>query len=943
MMRANRSTLVKLCLLTALAIPAQRSIAAGLAQNAAQSAEGPLSSPQLIARSVVAQADGAVPEFQAPASLTDGETLLIDGSSSMRTMNEALIEQFTSRYDSASVDSAASGTDTALSRLLDNEIDLAAIGRPLTEEEGAQGLVAVPIAREKIAIFVGPDNSFDGDITFERFSEIFRGDVTDWAEIDNGSGTGTIRFVDRPETSDTRLAFRSYPVFENAPFETGATADPVATDETAAVIDAIGSDGIGYAIANQVMGNPAVKIVSMHQTLPDDPRYPFSQPRSYVYVGEPSSAVQGFLAVATGSEGQAAIAQVQDAEGAAAAQLEEPAAVVTSPDGTLVARTDENNLAVIEDASGNLVAGPLAGAGGAVTALAFSEDGTTLATGTNTGRVRYWDTASGEPKGEAFPAVLGADNAVDELRFEGNDKLFVAGSQGRQGLWGLNGRSFGDDGAAAGVVTVPEAEGGFPWWLLLLPILGLVGAGLWLLSRNRNGRAAEPIRQTLPTATVTPPRTDPESDREVSSRAQTVISTDRVVDDSRSVTAPETTASPQPLPVREPDLADDSAIAEATFESTDLESPDLEGTNLDLLTPGGIAGAALGGAATLGGMAVATGDPDTSTDTSTEDDDDEDWDDNLDLSLDEASITPEAKQEIRQEIRQADNQLPTATLSAPDIPEPAVGSDLPLGVTTTPLDTTSVSDDDFWDAVPGGTDPGTSSDETPGASTERAESSFSNIDSIEPTRNTVIAETDTVLDIEPDQNTIIGDRAVIFGGAATAGAAIAAATAGLETLDTNSEEASERGTDDTSDDIDSFFSASNTTSSTSSSRETSDEPISTNDIANQELVDTVFAIIEPDVESDLSIFEDNILEDNVLDSENILDSEPEADPIVTADQQRFTSLEDLEESAVVEESTSSTALEAPTELETLEETLEGGIVTDNGDTTVSETDSDPAR
>ncbi len=795
MMRANRSTLVKLCLLTALAVPAQRSVAAGLAQNA----EGSLSYPQLMARSVVAQAGGAVPDFQPPASLTDGETLLIDGSSSMRTMNEVLTEQFTSRYDNASVERAASGTDTALNRLINSEIDLAAIGRPLTEEEVAQGLVAVPIAREKIAIFVGPGNSFDGDITFEQFGQIFRGDVTDWAEVGNGTGTGALRFVDRPATSDTRLAFRPYPVFQAAPFETGATADPVAADETAAVIEAIGEDGIGYAIANQVMGNPAVKIVPMHQTLPDDPRYPFSQPRSYVYVGEPSPAVEGFLAIATGSEGQAAIAQVQDAEGAAAAQLEAPAAVVTSPDGTLVARTDENNLAVIEDASSNLVAGPLVGAGGAVTALAFSEDGTTLATGTNTGNVRYWDTASGEPKGEAFPAVLGADNAVNEMRFEGNDKLFVAGSQGRQGLWGLNGRSFGDEGAVAGAVAIPEAEGGFPWWWLLLPILGLLGAGLWLLGRNRDRTAPEePRRQTAPTATVTPPRTDPESDREVSSRAQTVISTDRVVDDSRSVTDPETTVSTQPLPVGEPGLADDGAITEATFESTtfestDLESPDLEGTNLDLLTPGGVAGAALGGAAVLGGMAVAAGDSGTST----EDDDDEDWDDNLDLSLDDEPITPD--------IRQADHPLPTATLSAPDIPESNVEASLPLGAMAPLSSTTGVSDDDFWNAVPGGTELGTGSDETTEEKTPEetageevtggsAEGSFSNIDTIEPTRDTVIAETDTVLDIEPDQNTIIGDRAVIFGGAAAAGSVIAAAAINPETPDTDSAEPSGQDT-----------------------------------------------------------------------------------------------------------------------------------------------------
>ncbi len=45
------------------------------------------------------------------------------------------------------------------------------------------------------------------------------------------------------------------------------------------------------------------------------------------------------------------------------------------------------------------------------------------------------------------------------------------------------------------------------------------------------------------------------------------------------------------------------------------------------------------------------------------------------------------------------------------------------------------------------------------------------IDSIEPTRDTVIAETETILDIEPTRETIIGDSAVIFSGAAVASVA----------------------------------------------------------------------------------------------------------------------------------------------------------------------------
>ena len=181
----------------------------------------------------------------------------------------------------------------ALDALQNGDIDLAALGRPLTQQEAATGLVAVPLQREKIAIIIGPENSFAGDLTFEQFAQIFRGEITDWSEV--GGDPGPIRFVDRPATSDTRQAFQNYPVFQAAPFETGATADPVADDSTDAVIDALGADGVGYAIATQVLDSDAVTIVPMHQTLPDDPRYPFSQPRFYVYRGEPAPSGFGLL------------------------------------------------------------------------------------------------------------------------------------------------------------------------------------------------------------------------------------------------------------------------------------------------------------------------------------------------------------------------------------------------------------------------------------------------------------------------------------------------------------------------------------------------------------------------------------------------------------------------------------------------------------------------
>ncbi|MEO1400754.1 MAG: DUF4912 domain-containing protein [Cyanobacteria bacterium J06635_1] len=255
-------------------------------------------------------AQSAATEFTMPDSVPDGTAIKIDGDNSMAAINAALTEQFAQTFNGTEVTAETSGTGPALQAVLDGGIDLAAIGRPLTDEEKAQGLVEIAIARHKIAIFVDPENPYADDLKIAQFGQIFRGEVTDWSEL--GGTAGPIRFVDRPDTSDTRSAFRNYPVFKSAPFETGATADPVAEDTTDAVVEALGTEGVGYAIADQVTERSDVRILSMHSVMPTDQRYPFSQPLAYVYKGpEPNPAVQAFLGYATAPENEGIVEEAR--------------------------------------------------------------------------------------------------------------------------------------------------------------------------------------------------------------------------------------------------------------------------------------------------------------------------------------------------------------------------------------------------------------------------------------------------------------------------------------------------------------------------------------------------------------------------------------------------------------------------------------------------------
>ncbi|MGL5510342.1 MAG: substrate-binding domain-containing protein, partial [Microcoleaceae cyanobacterium] len=253
--------------------------------------------------------------FTLPSSVPTGTKIKIDGSQTLSVTNQALKKSFEEKYPGTVVEISENGLDQGLQELLDGKIDLLAIGRPLTDEEKAQGLVQMPLKRAKIAIIIGDANTFQGNLTYEEFAKIWRGEITDWSEV--GGQARPIKVVDRPPIiNDTRLALQNYPVFADFPFTTGATADTLNSDDINQAINNLGADGISYAIANQVFNRPGVKIVPMHKTLPDDPRYPFSQPLYYVYNKNKSgTAVPYFLGLVSSAVGQEVINQSSLAPG----------------------------------------------------------------------------------------------------------------------------------------------------------------------------------------------------------------------------------------------------------------------------------------------------------------------------------------------------------------------------------------------------------------------------------------------------------------------------------------------------------------------------------------------------------------------------------------------------------------------------------------------------
>ena len=243
------------------------------------------------------------PSFPAPTSVSSGTTVRIDGSTSMVTINQNLKKGFERKFQGTSVVTAAQGSSNGIQALLNGTVDIAAVSRPLTQQEQSQGLLAVPVANDAIAIIVGKDNTFIQQLTSTQIADIFQGKVNNWSQV--GGSNGSIRVINRPAVSGTHQTFKEL-VLKGNNFGTTLNITTLPRDETTGLIRSLGINGIGYATFAQVQNQSTARVLPIDGVTPEASNYPYTRQLFYVYKNPASSAVQAFLGYATSPQGQQA-------------------------------------------------------------------------------------------------------------------------------------------------------------------------------------------------------------------------------------------------------------------------------------------------------------------------------------------------------------------------------------------------------------------------------------------------------------------------------------------------------------------------------------------------------------------------------------------------------------------------------------------------------------
>ncbi|MGB5596072.1 MAG: phosphate ABC transporter substrate-binding protein [Crocosphaera sp.] len=250
----------------------------------------------------------SVTAFSPPTTVPQGTTITIDGSTSMVLVNQALKNRFEQQFPGAKVLSNAQGSTKGINALLEGRIDIAAISRPLTAQEQEQGLVAIPVTKDAIAIVVGVDNPFRKSLTSTEVKDIFQGKISNWSKV--GGAQEEILVINRPSVSGTRKIFTELALngenFGNTPNIT-----TMERDATTPILQKLGKNGISYATYTQVADQEKVRTVPVDGLTPEASNYPYQRTLFYAYKNPPSEAVKAFLGYATSPAGQQVIQDAQ--------------------------------------------------------------------------------------------------------------------------------------------------------------------------------------------------------------------------------------------------------------------------------------------------------------------------------------------------------------------------------------------------------------------------------------------------------------------------------------------------------------------------------------------------------------------------------------------------------------------------------------------------------
>jgi len=228
-------------------------------------------------------------------------SVLVDGSSTVFPISEAMAEEFGAAYPNVAVTVGVSGTGGGFKKFCAGETDITGASRPISQEEidlcAQNGIeyIELPIALDGLTVVVNPENDFAQCLTVEELKTIWepaaQGTVTNWNQVRSDFPSAPLGLYGAGTDSGT------YDFFMDAIGADGESrGDYTASEDDNVIVQGVSSDtnGLGFfGLAYFVENEGSLKAVEIDngdgcvapnaETVADGTYQPLSRPE-FIYV-----------------------------------------------------------------------------------------------------------------------------------------------------------------------------------------------------------------------------------------------------------------------------------------------------------------------------------------------------------------------------------------------------------------------------------------------------------------------------------------------------------------------------------------------------------------------------------------------------------------------------------------------------------------------------------
>ena len=228
-----------------------------------------------------------------------GSGVIVAGSTSVQPYAEILAEEFMLLHPEYEIDIQGGGSSAGITAAQRGTAEIGMSSRALKEKE--QGLIAIEIAKDGLAIIIHPSNPIS-DLTLSQIRDIYTGNVKDWSKL--GGKPAKIHVFAREEGSGTRTAFEDLVMDKQR-----ITSSAIVQDSNGAVRQLVCGDPNSIGFISLGLVDNTVKALSLDGVVPTrenvmNGTYSLFRPFLFVVNQNPAGLVKKFIDFTLSGEGQ---------------------------------------------------------------------------------------------------------------------------------------------------------------------------------------------------------------------------------------------------------------------------------------------------------------------------------------------------------------------------------------------------------------------------------------------------------------------------------------------------------------------------------------------------------------------------------------------------------------------------------------------------------------